>query len=339
MPLLSILLPTYNGAKYLDEQMDSILAQTVDDFELIAIDDGSNDGTPELLADYAARDRRIRVVPSQGNIGQVNRLFQLAGQASGEFVAIADQDDIWDLDRNDKLLTAIGDKGMAYGRSELIDGEGAAIGRTLLDMLHTSGSAGNLEALIMPRFSAHGSLLRRSWMNIASFGHTLPFDWLMGLEASFSTGAVYVDDAIVRHRIHGNNQMNRLNLEKRKFDVGYIRWLLLFRTPMRLRFWMVSEFLSRSPVLTPAVRKNFKHVADRVLACWYSEWRGLRPRNKELYRVLTDNLGPYASSAEDLEFFQRKANVMTGMLVSGATVNEVKLRHNASGNMARARSS
>lgn len=66
-PLVSIVLPVYNGQKYLRESLDSILAQTVQDWELIAVDDCSTDATPQILADYAARDSRIRIMRNAEN--------------------------------------------------------------------------------------------------------------------------------------------------------------------------------------------------------------------------------------------------------------------------------
>ena len=66
-PLISIVLPVYNGEKYLRESIDSILAQTMRDWELIVVDDCSKDATPAILAEYAARDRRIRVLRNEEN--------------------------------------------------------------------------------------------------------------------------------------------------------------------------------------------------------------------------------------------------------------------------------
>lgn len=66
-PLVSIVLPVYNGEKYLRESLDSILAQTMQDWELIAVDDCSQDATPQILAEYAAHDSRIRIVRNKEN--------------------------------------------------------------------------------------------------------------------------------------------------------------------------------------------------------------------------------------------------------------------------------
>lgn len=92
-PPISVLMPVYNAERYLAEAVESILAQTFDDFEFVIIDDGSKDRSRAILEGYAARDPRIRLVsrPNTGIIGALNEGLALA---SGELVARMDADDI-----------------------------------------------------------------------------------------------------------------------------------------------------------------------------------------------------------------------------------------------------
>ena len=90
-PRVSVILPVYNGEAYLRESVDSILAQTYADFELIAIDDGSRDGTAALLG--AVRDPRVRVV-HQENMGLALTLNKGIALARSEYIARQDADDI-----------------------------------------------------------------------------------------------------------------------------------------------------------------------------------------------------------------------------------------------------
>lgn len=92
-PTISVLLPVYNGEKYLAEAIDSILAQTFTDFELIVINDGSTDGTLANLQHYQTIDTRIRLV-SRENKGLVATLNEGVNLARGEWLARMDQDDI-----------------------------------------------------------------------------------------------------------------------------------------------------------------------------------------------------------------------------------------------------
>lgn len=90
-PRVSVILPVYNGEQYLQEAVDSILGQTFTDFELIAIDDGSRDGTAALLD--ALRDPRVRVI-HQDNMGLALTLNKGISLARGEYIARQDADDV-----------------------------------------------------------------------------------------------------------------------------------------------------------------------------------------------------------------------------------------------------
>ncbi|MBO9577374.1 MAG: glycosyltransferase [Microbacteriaceae bacterium] len=109
VPRIAVLLATYDGAAYLDEQLDSILRQTGVAVRILVSDDGSSDGTAELLAARAAADPRVELLPavppSGGSAANFYRLLRDAAIADDELVAFADQDDVW-LDH--KLATQAG---------------------------------------------------------------------------------------------------------------------------------------------------------------------------------------------------------------------------------------
>ncbi len=93
VPLISVVLPVYNGQKYLAEAIDSILAQTFANFELIMIDDGSTDGSLQIMRNYEQNDARVRVVARE-NRGLATTLNDSIDIARGEWLARMDQDDI-----------------------------------------------------------------------------------------------------------------------------------------------------------------------------------------------------------------------------------------------------
>jgi len=91
-PRISVVMPVYNAARWLPTALDSIVAQTFSDFELIAVNDGSTDGSLGILQTYAARDPRIRII-SRPNTGIIGALNDGLAVARGEFVARMDADD------------------------------------------------------------------------------------------------------------------------------------------------------------------------------------------------------------------------------------------------------
>lgn len=93
LPTISVIIPTYNHAGTLPRAIDSVLAQTFEDFELLVVDDGSTDDTAAVIADY--EDDRVRYVPHETNRGASVARNTGIDHARGEFVAFLDSDDEW----------------------------------------------------------------------------------------------------------------------------------------------------------------------------------------------------------------------------------------------------
>jgi glycosyltransferase involved in cell wall biosynthesis len=92
-PRVSVLMPVHNAQRYLEEALDSVLAQSFGDFELLVVDDGSTDGSLAVLRRYAARDHRVRLT-SRARTGYLVALNQMLGEARGELAARMDADDV-----------------------------------------------------------------------------------------------------------------------------------------------------------------------------------------------------------------------------------------------------
>jgi glycosyltransferase involved in cell wall biosynthesis len=126
-PRVSIGLPVFNGENYLSEALDSILAQTYSDFELIISDNASTDRTPEICKAYAARDPRIRYYRNAKNLGaspNFNRVFELS---SGEYFKWAAYDDLIAPDFLLQCVVALDQNPavvLCYPRAKLIDERG-----------------------------------------------------------------------------------------------------------------------------------------------------------------------------------------------------------------------
>lgn len=92
IPTVTVVMPAYNSSEYLRESIESVLAQTFKDFELLVIDDGSIDNTPQIVRSYMKRDSRVKLISqtNQGVSATRNRGISLA---SSEYIAFIDADD------------------------------------------------------------------------------------------------------------------------------------------------------------------------------------------------------------------------------------------------------
>lgn len=131
--LISVALATYNGEPYLRAQLDSIFSQSYSEVEVVAVDDGSSDGTLAILREYA-RTHRLRVVQNDHNLGFVRNFEKTLSLCTGDFIALADQDDIWYPDKLERLRPLLDKSLLVYSDADLIDEGGRALGTRLRDL-------------------------------------------------------------------------------------------------------------------------------------------------------------------------------------------------------------
>ena len=117
MPAVSIITPAFNAAPFVAQTIDSIRAQTFDDWELVIVDDGSTDGTTDLIAGYQERDGRIRLL-HQANAGPSAARNQAMRAARGAYFAFLDSDDTWEPDYLERQLAVFRD----YPDTHLVTG-------------------------------------------------------------------------------------------------------------------------------------------------------------------------------------------------------------------------
>src|SRR5215471_15183851 len=99
-PDVTVCLPVYNGEKFLSEAIDSVLAQTLQNFELIVVDDGSTDGSAGIASGFAASDARVKLYRNDTNLGLCANYNKCMELGSGRYIKPFAQDDLW----HDSLL-------------------------------------------------------------------------------------------------------------------------------------------------------------------------------------------------------------------------------------------
>ena len=103
-PLITVVIPNYNGYRFLAQAIESVLAQTYPNLELIVVDDGSTDASAEIAAAKAQTDQRIRLIALGTNRGVANARNAGIAEAKGEYIALLDNDDLWTADKLERQL-------------------------------------------------------------------------------------------------------------------------------------------------------------------------------------------------------------------------------------------
>ena len=105
IPLVTVIIPVYRSSLYIEAAIRSVMAQTITNWELIVIDDYSDDGTPEIVRSLAQEDTRIRLVCNERNMGVARTRNRGMDMARGSYIALLDSDDVWLPDKLERQLS------------------------------------------------------------------------------------------------------------------------------------------------------------------------------------------------------------------------------------------
>ncbi len=129
-PKVSVIMSVYNGERFLNDAIDSILCQTFSDFEFVIVDDKSIDNTNNILREYSKKDERIKIIKNSENIGLTKSLNKAIKQSKGTYIARIDADDISEPKRLEKQVRFMDDSSgvvLCGSLGWIIDGKGKKI--------------------------------------------------------------------------------------------------------------------------------------------------------------------------------------------------------------------
>ena len=206
-PLISIVMATYNGEKYLREQVDSLLAQSYPSLEFVFVDDASSDASLAILQEYALRDSRIRFISNPVNQGLL-ATFETGIRASkGEMIALSDQDDVWMPEKISLLAGAIDSHSLIYADSALTNAAGTITGK-FSDRNHLCDYPTALHYVFGTKAMGHAMLFKREIIDIAlPFPDYVGHDYILGFAAAALKGVSYFPATLVNYRQHSSNTM------------------------------------------------------------------------------------------------------------------------------------
>lgn len=274
VPLISVIVPSFNYARFLKEALDSILNQSFQDFEIIVVDDGSKDSSLSILRLYQQKFPKIKVFthPNHENLGLPRTIDLGIKKASGEWVAFLEADDVWNLNCLSSRVDAISKKNVGFcsNKIEPLVEMGAndnwfrsyvpRVERKLIELQSGSGffdlQVQILKENLIPTFSC--AMVKRELLLACDFNTpvTAWLDWFLWSQIFQKTGGVFIDIPLTRWRLHNTSQ----NSKKSLFQ--FIKNYSHFRKKLAARFSSIqcsdkaSKIrLLRAPIFYPLTRR------------------------------------------------------------------------------------
>ena len=208
---VSVALCTYNGAPYIRDQLDSILAQTFPPSEIVICDDGSSDETIDILKEYRTNYSNIvNIHLNEQNIGTTKNFEKCIRSCSGDMIALSDQDDVWKKTKIQRQIDAMQETGasLAFHNTTIANEDLNKISDYWSSISYTPGLVEDVELSVR-------DLLRRNFMT----GHTIMFrsqlkdallpipetwiyDYYIAILSVVTGGVIDIDDCLAKHRYH-----------------------------------------------------------------------------------------------------------------------------------------
>jgi glycosyltransferase involved in cell wall biosynthesis len=223
-PLVSVVMATYNGERFIEAQIKSILSQTYRNLEIIVVDDGSTDHTYTILETYAAKDKRIKLFRNDANLGYVKNFEKGLSLAGGSYVAPSDHDDIWFPEKIATLVSVIGEATIVYADSVLIDEADNQMGKKLSDIKRLTDFNDCLSFLVGNSAAGHAMLIKTALIKDAiPFAPMIPHDHWLGFVATLYNGIKFIDTPLVYYRQHNSSVFGAVKVNDTNSQVKTVR--------------------------------------------------------------------------------------------------------------------
>lgn len=273
-----IVMASYNGEKYLKEQMDSLLAQTYQNITIEVCDDGSSDHTCDIAAQYCSRDPRITLHKNGENKGYVRNFLEGMRRSSADYVMLCDQDDIWDRDKVEVTLRAM-EQAEKDGRDRPLmvftdavnfdSDTGKELGR-----FHENSHL-NTKRLDTAHLFMENKVIGCTVMvnqKVVSYLAEIPkgirvHDWWLALICSHFGKIIYLDRPTLRYRQHGGNMIGGSSFGSYVKD--RLAGIRRQREALRLSYRQGQSFLAvYGDNMTPEQRETARKFAGMETAGW-----------------------------------------------------------------------
>ena len=216
MPLVTVIMPSYNHERYISEAIESVLNQTFSDFELIIIDDASKDKSKEIIKIYKEKESRIRAIFHDENKGIARTMNEGLEKANGKFIALFSSDDLWVRDKLVKQLNILmkDDNLIVWSEGLIIDEKGVHSGKKFTQMHEATKKkrGGNIfEELLRGNFICGQSvILKKENLKNIRYDERLKYlnDYKFMIDLAKNYNFYFISEPLAMYRIHGANTIS-----------------------------------------------------------------------------------------------------------------------------------
>ena len=215
---IDVLLATYNGEKYIKEQIDSILKQSYKNIRLIISDDCSKDKTQEILKEYEKKDNRIELHIQEKNLGVVKNIEFLLKQVKNKYYMLSDQDDVWLPEKIEKSLETLlkNNVDLVFGDLEVVDqdlktmypsfGDFMLLNKKIHKYINSNRLNYIYNCVTGCTILAKKETIQKI-LPLPKKSKYLIHDHWIGLMTSIYGKVAYMPEKYIKYRQHGNNQV------------------------------------------------------------------------------------------------------------------------------------
>ena len=235
---IDILIATYNGEKYLKEQIESILNQTYKNIRLIISDDASKDSTPQILEEYRKKDSRIEIYLNKENRGVVKNIEFLLEKVEDEFYMLADQDDVWLPLKVEKSIETLKKQNadLVFGDLEVVDekletlypsfGDFMLLNRKINKYID-SYKVNYLYNCVTGCTVLSKKEFIKKIIPIPTESKYLIHDHWIGLIVALNGKLAYMPEKYILYRQHGDNEVGTKKISHEMTDINDVRNLFI----------------------------------------------------------------------------------------------------------------
>ena len=252
---IDILLATYNGQAYLREQIDSILAQSNQDWQLLIRDDGSNDNTVSIIKDYVAKysDKILLIEDSENHLGASLNFSRLLENSTAEYIMFSDQDDVWLPRKVEATLNLMKATEKAYPNKPIlvhtdlrvVDSRLKIIAKSLWKYQGIPPEIGNNANRVVLQNCATGCTIminsKAKEISLPVPKEAIMHDWWLAINAAKHGKIVYIPKQLVLYRQHSNNAVGAKKFPKRKVW-GFLKNIIFLKKRVLNHYEMVKKY-------------------------------------------------------------------------------------------------